>query len=96
MERMERQQAAATSATLAQLHALIGQGDFLFFFIKILKFSCSRVFLSMEFEGFYPLLYIGGKKLGSRRFPGGPSQMVSGSGPRLGLVAPLCEFLNII
>jgi hypothetical protein len=52
MERMERQQVASTfasSASSAQLHALIGQGEFhLSFSLKFWKFCRSLVFLSIE------------------------------------------------
>jgi hypothetical protein len=51
MGRMERQQAAAASASMAssaQLHALIGPGEFLLFSLSYLKFAHSLVFLSIE------------------------------------------------
>jgi hypothetical protein len=51
MGRMEHQQAAAASASTAstaQLHALIGQGEFLLFSLNYLKFARSFVFLSIE------------------------------------------------
>jgi hypothetical protein len=80
MERMERQQVASTSAlsaSSAQLHALIDQGEFhLSFSWKFLKFACSLVFLSIKRRVLS--LYICGKYLGGRRFAGGQPHMVSG------------------
>jgi hypothetical protein len=75
MERMERQQAAACSASSKQLQVFIGQGEI--FSIILLKFLKNYSFTLYSFPWSLKSVILStlhcGKRLGGRRLPGGLS-----------------------
>jgi hypothetical protein len=94
MERMEHQQAAASSASSAQLQAFIAQGEFIFsYFFEMLKnylFSLYSFPWSPRGGEIFYIVEINGRPPAFRR------PVPNGLGLRLGLVAPKCVVLNIV